>query len=152
MRKTLLALLVGLWLTACSSTPAPPTTDPETGEPVNKTFWQLEDDSELSVSVEPWPPGAGKVNVVADASLGDWGGERPIVEALECRIVDREDSSAPWIKMERKEHRVEEATEYQFTAKDVAIPSKTTVWIQFKPSGPGMKSTNPLSDWSLKVP
>lgn len=151
MRTLLLSMLVGGWLTACSAPPAtPPTTG--TGEPINETFWQLADDADLEVKVDPWPPVGGKASIEAHVGPGDWGGDKPTVETLEYRVVDKADSTAPYTRMTRSEKREDEATEYQFTARDVAFPSKTTVFVQFKPTGPSLKEPQMLTDWSLKVP
>lgn len=150
MRTTLLACLTAALLTACSNPPAAP--PPNEGEKPNATFWQLADDSELDVELKPWPPSGGKVTIEGQLGLGDWHDDKPIFETLEFRVVDKPDSTAPYQKMSRAEQRLEDSLTYTFTAKDVAVPPKTTVWVQFRGTGPRLERPGMLTDWSIKMP
>lgn len=154
MRKMMLLLiLLGCFLVACSSSPTPTSTPSgEDGEAPNKTFWQLSDDSEFDVELTPWPPSGGKTSIEAVADLGDMGGDKPMVESAEYRVVDQPTSSAPYQKMTRTEKQVDDVTVYHFKASDVDLGKGHTVFIQFRCTGSSMKQPAELTDWSVKVP
>lgn len=155
MRKLLSVIVAAMLLLGCSSTPAPDANDTNENKP-SETFWQLSDDSELNVKLAPWPPVGGKVTLEANNGLGDWGNEKPIVETLEYRVVKDTGSSDPYTRMERTEKTVgegeEAVTEYFFTARDVALPAKSSVFVQFRASGSKLTSPVELTDWGVKVP
>lgn len=156
MRRLTTAILSAMLLLGCSSTPSPESNEAGEENKPSETFWQLSDDSELSVKLSPWPPAGGKVTIEANNGLGDWGFEKPVVESLEVRVVKQASSSDAYVKMERAEKTVgegeEAVTEYFFTAKDVAIPAKSSVFVQFRASGTKLNPPVELTDWSVKVP
>jgi hypothetical protein len=155
MRRLLTVLVSAMLFLGCSSPPAPDSSQSGEEKP-SETFWQLSDDSELSVKMSPWPPSNGKVTLEANNGLGDWGNEKPIVEDLEYRVVNEAGSSAAYTKMERTEKVLgegeEAVTEYFFTARDVALPAKSSVFVQFRASGAKLTPPVELTDWKIEIP
>lgn len=153
MRSLISAMIAAMLFLGCSSTPAPDANDEN--KP-SETFWQLSDDSELNARLTPWPPVGGKVTLEASNGLGDWGNEKPIVETLEYRVVKDAGSRESYTMMERTERQVgegdEAVTEYFFTAKDIALPEQSSVFVQFRASGSKLTAPVELTDWGVKVP
>lgn len=55
--------------------------------PPNEMFWQLIDDSVLTVKITPWPPKANvPVTIIAEASLGDWNENDVLTEKVSYGI------------------------------------------------------------------
>lgn len=153
MRRALLFLCACGVLFGCSQTPAPPTEEDGEEKP-SATFWQLDDDSELGVKLDPWPPVNGKTTVTATTSPGDWGGAEPKVQSVKYRVVDDPKSSASYQSMDRTEKTRdvdgEKAIDHVYTAKDVAMPSGSH-YVQFKIEAQGFQQTE-FPDWQVKVP
>lgn len=154
MSSTRLIPLILLVLLFAGCSRSGPTAESNEDRP-SKTFWQLEDDSELQVEVKPWPPTGGKATVEARSGIGDWGGSKPKVESVEYRVVRDPRSSEPYKRMSRTEKTEgegeEAATVHIYSAPDVSFSSGTS-WIQFKVKGTGFQREVELSDWSVNAP
>lgn len=153
MKKLLTLLLLSGLSVGCSKAPPAGTAGTEDGEDPSRTFWQLEDDSEIHVEVKPWPPSGGKATVEATTSIGDWGGDKPLVESIQFRVVGQENSSQPYQELkrtgEKTEGEGEEAiTVHTYSAANVPFP-KGTSYVQFKVKGKGFKHVAELSDWKV---
>lgn len=151
--KNLLVLLLLAGLSAGCSKPTGTADNGGDEDKPSKTFWELEDDSQFDVEVKPWPPSGGKATVEAVASIGDWGGDLPLVESVQYRVVSDPKSSQPYKEMKREEKSEGEGedkiTTYHYTATDVPF-AKGTSFIQFKAVGKGFRQTAELLDWSVK--
>ena len=152
MIRKVIFLLVLLVVAGCSGQAPPAVEENENGEQPNATFWELKDDSELSVEITPWPP-TGGATLVAHAGLGDHGGTKPIVDSLEYRVSPTAESSTSWTPMARESKTRNDDdgsfTEYEFSAKGVALPSGK-VFVQFRAKGEGLDQQ--LTDWAVTVP
>jgi hypothetical protein len=153
MKKPFLLLLALSLVCSCSKSP-PPKTNSDDTKP-NATFWQLEDDSNLEVEVRPWPPSAGKADIIAETSVGDWGGSVPAVESVQVRVVSDQNSTATYQSMtrvEKVEGSGEDAvTHHIYTAKDVKLSSGKQ-FVQFRVKGKNFQREAALGDWSLNIP
>ena len=98
----------------------------------NETFWQLIDDSQLTVRISPWPPQANSpATIVAEASLGDWG-ESVITEQVFYGFTTSESESV--IDWQPLTLESESPDLKQFGA-EAALPSGT-IYLHFDARAP----------------
>jgi hypothetical protein len=110
------------------------------------TYWQLLDDSNLDVALEPWPPSAGSATLRAVATLGDWSEDQILAEQLSYRIAEIEDGFDPWTPMTRT---AEDEDQRHFEATVALEPG--TWFVQLKVEGSAYDEPLELTDWKVEV-
>lgn len=149
-RMKLASVLVSLWIcftfTGCKKD-KPVADPPDDSERIhskpNETDFQLLDDSELDVSIKPWPPAGGHAQLTARASLGDWSE----TENLTADVRYRLGATGAFQSMRRSEP--DQEGNLTFTA-DVTMASGP-VNVQLQVQNTKGESTT-LGDWAVKVP
>jgi hypothetical protein len=109
----------------------------------NEMFWQLQDDSELTVSITPWPPAGGHAQLTARASLGDWSETENFTTDLRYRIG----ATGPFQSMRKS--GPDQDGNLKFTADMTMLSGPANVQLQVQNSK-GESTT--LGDWTVKVP
>ncbi len=145
--RNFLLLFVLAFLLACAS--PPPTSEGEGGsEPA--TFWQLQDDSEMAVKVDPWP-GSGEVTLQVETTPGDWGPDRPIVERVDYQVSSSAEAGDDWTDMgsPEKTTETEEGESWEVHTYQAPISAKSGDYIHFRVHGEGLTDHNVLTGWQL---
>jgi hypothetical protein len=114
-------------------------------EAANETFWQLADDADLKVSINPWPAQQGAAAKV-HASIGQNDNDQKFTGKLEYRIVATEKSTAAWTAMKPVKAKEKGDVDFEVPA---TLPKAAKVWIQFRVTQGG-KPTE-LTDWSIDL-
>jgi hypothetical protein len=125
--------------------PQKTTLEQPSGDSDNDNFWELNDDSELTAKIEPWPAPAGPATIVVEISPDD--ASKVFGGTLECRIAHSERNSDPWypVKATRKDKDL--STHFSFPIK--LRPG--TFWVQFRVKEPTDKNYTELTDWKIEV-
>jgi hypothetical protein len=140
----MLAVLCSLPTSSCGSPESDVAEESAAQEP--GTSWQLLDDSNLDVGLEPWPPRAGSATLRAVATLGDWSENQILAEQLSYRIAEIEDGFDPWTQMTRIAEDEERRT---FEAAVALEPG--TWFLQLKVEGSAYDEPLELTDWKVEV-
>ncbi len=100
--------------------------------PANETFWQLLDDSDLTVRVFPWPPKASsKTTIRAEASSGDWSEEAVLTENVMFGVTRSESEKVTkWTPM----RTVKTETYTKYFSADVTLP-QGKIYLHFDARG-----------------
>jgi ankyrin repeat protein len=143
--KLIADYLRGIGAKRASELPASETTPPSEDE--NETFWQLADDSVLTVRLEPWPLKAGAAKLKAEISTNGHDPNLPFSGTLEYRLASLEESSEPWTSMKRGWK--DEDNNVKFS-EDVTL-SKGAVFLQFKVHPKWEKEPSVPAAWKIEV-
>lgn len=109
------------------------------------TFWQLHDDSVLSVAVEPWPPRGGTVHLKAEKTTND--GDESFSGTISYRLANSQENDEPWEPMPRVGDDEDGSIHFEVPVR----LDKSPVYIQFRVGGIGKKDFTDLTDWKLTV-
>ncbi len=141
----------GTWLWLCVALAACGGGAPEEEAPGDEeeaaagTFWQLEEDSELSATTEPWPPRAGAATLVVAMGPGDWS-EDPFGGRVSYRLAPAGGSPGTWQPMGRRG-----GGEYEVTFAAPVVLPEGDVGIHFRVEGGVFSSPVELTDWQIAV-
>ena len=145
-RKTKIAeYLRGKGAKSASELPASETTPPPGETP--GADWQLNDDSILEATFDPWPPKPGPAKLKVEISPN---GHDPTISfsgSLEYRLAASADNSESWKQMKRE--RKDEENNVRFS--DTVTLSRGTLHVQFRVQPEWEKNPTVLKDWKIEV-
>src|SRR5262245_30911520 len=104
--------------------------------------WELQDDSVLTATLEPWRAVAVPSTLHVELSADDSG--RSFNGTFECRIANAETNSDPWYLVQPSK-TVDGTTFFDFPVK--LRPG--TFWVQFRVKEPADKTHTELTDWMV---
>ncbi len=140
-RKDMINLLSGAG--AKSGRDLPPIAEKEE----SGTFWQLQDDSVFTVSIDPWPVRLGKAILSAEMASSD--SVQDSIWKIEYRIVSLDDNTADWCPLFPADGHDDEGT-VRFEG-DIGFHSPGKYGVHFRIAGVGGTDVVELTDWDVTV-
>jgi ankyrin repeat protein len=111
------------------------------------TFWQLQDDSVVEVTLEPWPPRPGLAKIKVEVSPNGHDPSLPFTGILDYRLSFADDSTGSWTAMKRGRRDAENCVHFSASTE----LAKGTMFIQFKIQPEWEKSPTILKDWKIEA-
>lgn len=145
MRLMFACLALVLVVGCGSKEPADAAGEEQASNPA-ETFWQLNDDSDFTAKIEPWPAKQGQSATIRGAATPD-DGEQKFSGTAHYRILEREGGYATWQPMTQTSASGAELAEFEA---QTTLPSVDKVWIEFKlqqQSG----SPEELKGWAVEL-
>ena len=148
-RQLHLAFLFLLLFAACQS--SNDTSSTAAPEPENTTFWQLADDSELRITLSPWPLKADvPVKLSVEASTGDWTDEdKSLVDKTSYAVSSGTEKPASLTSM--KMVRVDSDGNKFFEAETTFPRGTSYLHVRAEGSGYTGGSAGELEPWKIEV-
>jgi len=109
------------------------------------TFWQLQDDSVLSVVTNPYPPREGDTQLEVEVSENDHG--QRFTGTIEYRVAASEENTEPWVRLSAG--KVNEDGNVLFSDR-MSLRRGTNV-IQFRIRGKAEKDFTYPEGWRIEV-
>ena len=147
-RTSILATVIPLLLLACQITND--TGSSTSAAPENATFWQLADDSELRIALNPWPVTSGaSVRLTVQATTGDWAEDKSLVERVLFGVSTSTQGPASPAPM--RFTRVDSEGNRFFEA-DMTLPRGTS-YLHIRAEGSNFKggSAGELEPWKIEA-
>jgi hypothetical protein len=110
-------------------------------------FWQLDDDSVLTVTLDPWPPRAGESKLKAEITSPGHDPKLSFSGTVEYRIATTEENSKSWLPMKRI--RKDRSNSVHFS--ETVTLTTGTVFIQFRVRAEWHEDFICLNDWSVSI-